>query len=87
MNRAIRKLRTKLRKHYGVPFMTATTIARAYNSDGSWGLKYVMNSKHATFCRVDTWCSCCGPQRWSFKLPGAEVEITLAGQTINGKDF
>lgn len=88
MNRAIKKLRTRLRKKFNVPFMTATVIAQKLERDGSWGLKELMNHTKAEDGRVVTFCTCCGPELWEFTLPGAKVEVTLSGRVfINGKNF
>ena len=88
MNREVKKLRTRLRKQAGVPFMTATVIAQKLARDGSWGLKELVDHPKAEGGRVVTFCTCCGPELWEFTLPGAKVEVTLSGRVfINGKNF
>ena len=84
MNREAKRLRTRLRKQFNVPFMTATTIAQAYVRDG--GLRQLADSPKATNSKVVTYCQCCGPEYWRYTLPGAEVEIELGGKvSVNDK--
>ena len=86
MNRAIKKLRTRLRKQFDVPFMSATVLAKALQ-EGTFGLQELADSPHATDYKVTTYCQCCGPERWSLKLPGATVDWGYSQVTINDKEL